>query len=41
MLVIYIYVAPGYMAIDTIDGNITSKVSIDGEVNYDKLVLIK
>lgn len=32
-----IYNDPGYMAIDTIDGNITSKVSIDGKVDYNKV----
>lgn len=32
-----VYNDPGYMAIDTIDGNITSKVSIDGKVDYNKV----
>lgn len=32
-----IYNDPGYVAIDTIDGNITSKVSIDGKVDYNKV----
>ena len=32
-----VYNDSGYMAIDTIDGNITSKVSIDGKVDYNKV----
>ena len=31
------YSEPGYMAIDSVDGNITSKVTVNGEVNTNKV----